>query len=70
MTRPDISAAAEARIKGLVELRDCVQELIGLQMDGSVTDDEIKEKQQELNQLYDTFSGKYGLINERGNSLA
>ena len=70
MTRPDISAAAEARIKGLVELRDCVQELIGLQMDGSVTDDEIKEKQQELNQLYDTFSGKYGLINERGNRLA
>ena len=57
-------------IKGMVRLRDCVQELIDLQMDAATPDSDIREKQVELNQLYDDFSAKYGLINDRGNRLA
>ena len=56
--------------KGLVGLRDCVQELIDLQMDAAVPDSTIREKQAELNSLYDSFSSKYGLINDRANRLA
>lgn len=70
MVRPDLNATAEARVKGLVGLRDCVQELIDLQMDASVPDSAITQKQAELNQLYDNFSAKYGLINDRANRLA
>ena len=70
MVRPDLNATAEARIKGMVRLRDCVQELIDLQMDAATPDSDIREKQVELNQLYDDFSTKYGLINDRGNRLA
>ena len=70
MVRPDLNATAEARIKGMVRLRDCVQELINLQMDAATPDSDIREKQVELNQLYDDFSAKYGLINDRGNRLA
>ena len=70
MVRPDLNAAAEVRIKGLVEIRDCVQRLIDLQMDASVTDGEIRQQQAELNRLYDSFSEKFGLINDRGNRLA
>ena len=70
MVRPDLNATAEARIKGMVRLRDCVQELIDLQMDAATPDSDIREKQVELNQLYDDFSAKYGLINDRGNRLA
>ena len=70
MVRPDLNATAEARVKGLVGLRDCVQELIDLQMDAAVPDSTIREKQSELNQLYDSFSAKYGLINDRANRLA
>ena len=70
MVRPDLNATAEARIKGMVRLRDCVQELIDLQMDAATPDSDIREKQMELNQLYDDFSAKYGLINDRGNRLA
>ena len=70
MVRPDLNATAEARVKGLVELRDCVQELIDLQMDAAVPDSTIREKQAELNSLYDSFSSKYGLINDRANRLA
>ena len=69
MVRPDLNATAEARVKGLVELRDCVQELIDLQMDAAVLDSTITQKQAELNQLYDSFSAKYGLINDRANRL-
>ena len=57
-------------MKGLVGLRDCVQELIDLQMDAAVPDSAIQEKQAELNRLYDSFSAKYGLINDRANRLA
>ena len=70
MVRPDLNTTAEARVKGLVGLRDCVQELIDLQMDAAVSDSTIREKQAELNSLYDSFSSKYGLINDRANRLA
>ncbi len=70
MARPDLSAAAEARVKGMVSLRDCVQELIALQMDPATPDSAIRDQQAELNRLYDDFSAKYGLINDRANRLA
>ena len=70
MVRPDLNATAEARVKGMVRLRDCVQELIDLQMDATTPDSDIREKQAELNRLYDDFSAKYGLINDRANRLA
>ena len=70
MVRPDLNTTAEARVKGLVGLRDCVQELIDLQMDAAVPDSTITQKQAELNSLYDSFSSKYGLINDRANRLA
>ena len=70
MVRPGLNATAEARIKGMVGLRDCVQELIDLQMDAATPDSDIREKQAELNRLYDDFSAKYGLINDRANRLA
>ena len=54
----------------MVGLRGCVQELIELQMDAAVPDSDIQEKQAELNRLYDDFSAKYGLINDRANRLA
>ncbi|MGN1025855.1 MAG: hypothetical protein ACI4P4_05565, partial [Faecousia sp.] len=70
MVRPDLNATAEARVKGMVALRDCVYQLIDLQMDEYTPDSAIREKQGELNRLYDAFSAKYGLINDRGNRLA
>ena len=70
MVRPDLNATAEARVKGMVRLRDCVQELIDLQMDAATPDSDIREKQAELNRFYDDFSAKYGLINDRANRLA
>ena len=70
MVRPERNASAEARVKGLVGLRNCVQELIDLQMDASAPDSAITQKQAELNRLYDGFSAKYGLINDRANRLA
>ena len=70
IVRPDLNATAEARVKGMVGLRDCVQQLIDLQMDAATPDSEIREKQAELNRLYDDFSAKYGLINDRANRLA
>ena len=70
MVRPDLNATAEARVKGLVELRDCVQQLIDLEMDAGASDADIQAQMTELNRLYDSFSEKYGLINDRGNRLA
>ena len=55
MVRPDLNATAEARVKGLVGLRDCVQELIDLQMDAAVPDSTIREKQAELNSSMTAF---------------
>ena len=70
MVRPDLNATAETRVKGLVGLRECVQQLIDLQMDAATPDSAIRDKQAELNRLYDSFSAKYGLINDRANRLA
>ena len=70
MVRPDLNATAEARIRGLVELRDCVQRLIDLEMDAAMPDAAIQEQMAELNRFYDAFSAKYGLINDRANRLA
>ena len=70
MVRPDLNATAEARVKGLVGLRDCVQRLIDLEMDAAAPDADIREQMAELNRLYDAFSAKYGLINDRANRLA
>ena len=70
MVRPDLNTTAEARVKGLVGLRECVQQLIDLQMDAATPDSAIQDKQAELNSLYDSFSAKYGLINDRANRLA
>ena len=69
MVRPDLNATAEARVKGLVELRDCVQRLIDLEMDAAMPDADIREQMAELNRLYDDFSAKYGRINDRANRL-
>ena len=70
MEKQDLSGAAKERITGMVELRDCVRELIALQMDEFTPDSAIQKKQAELNRLYDEFSGKFGLINDRTNQRA
>ncbi|MBR2896154.1 MAG: DEAD/DEAH box helicase family protein, partial [Oscillospiraceae bacterium] len=70
MVKPELSATAKERVKGLVRLRDCTQKLIAQQMDGYQSDDAIRETQAELNRLYDAFTAKHGLINSRGNELA
>jgi len=70
MVRPDLNATAIERIKGMLALSTCVHELIDLQMDETIPDSAIAEKQAELNRLYDSFTEKYGLINSRGNKLA
>ena len=63
----NLSVTAENRVKSLIELRDCVRELINLQLD-DYSDDVIKVQQQKLNELYDSFINKYGLINSRANA--
>ena len=70
MARPDLSAAAEARVRGMVSLRDCVRELIALQMDPATPDGAIRDQQAELNRRYDAYTAKYGLLNSRGNAQA
>ena len=70
MVRPDLNATAKERIKGMLALSTCVHELIDLQMNETIPDSAIQEKQGELNRLYDSFTEKYGLINSRGNKLA
>ena len=70
MVKPDLNATAKERVKGMVQLRDCVQKLIGQQMDGFTSDEAIHQTQRELDALYDSFTEKYGLINARANSLA
>ena len=70
MVKPDLNATAEVRVKGLVGLRDCVQQLIDLEMDAAAPDADIQAQMAELNRRYDDFSAKYGLINDRANRLA
>ena len=68
MVRPELNETAKARVMGMVDLRDCVQKLINLQLDEYTADAAIFQAQAELNRLYDAFSAKYGLINSRGSS--
>lgn len=69
MTPVEVSATAENRIKGMIAIRNSVRTLIELQTE-DYPDSEIKVEQERLNRLYDTFSGKYGLINSRANTSA
>ena len=69
MTPVEVSATAENRIKGMIDIRNSVRTLIELQTE-DYPDSEIKAEQERLNRLYDTFSGKYGLINSRANTSA
>ena len=65
----DVSEKAEQRMKGMVAIRDCTQELINFQLE-EYPDEMIKNKQTELNQLYDDFSKKFGLISSQTNKRA
>ena len=65
----EVSVTAENRIRGMIELRECVRRLIEYQTEG-YPDEDIAAEQQKLNVLYDNFTAKYGLINSRGNKLA
>ena len=69
MTPAAASVTAENRIKGLVQIRDCVRKLIEYQTE-DYPDDLIHTEQENLNRLYDSFTKQYGLINNRGNYLA
>ena len=69
MSPVEVSATAENRIKGMIGMRDCVRNLIELQTE-DYPDSEIKQAQQKLNTLYDSFTKKYGLINSRANTSA
>ena len=69
MTRPVLNQMTQERIKGMIELRDCVRKLIDLQLtDGN--DAEIRAQQAELGRLYDAFSAEYGIINDKANGRA
>ena len=69
MTKPNLSQPAQERVKGLIALRDCTRRLIDAQMSDEA-DDTIHQLQGELNRLYDDFTAKHGLINERTNNQA
>ena len=69
MTPAAASVTAENRIKGLIQIRDCVRKLIEYQTE-DYPDDLIHTEQENLNRLYDSFTKQYGLINSRGNYLA
>ena len=64
----EVSVTAENRIRGMIELRECVRRLIEYQTEG-YPDEDIESEQQKLNALYDSFTSKYGLISSRGNKL-
>ena len=70
LIKQDLSNIAKERIKALVELRDCTQQLISMQMDEDMPGTPIQNQQAELNRLYDSFNAKFGLINDRANRLA
>ena len=69
MSPVEVSATAENRIKGMIGIRDCVRNLIELQTE-DYPDSEIKQAQEKLNTMYDSFTKKYGLINSRANTSA
>lgn len=69
MQPASVSMTAENRIKGLIQIRDCVRKLIEYQTD-DYPEEMIRTEQENLNRLYDAYTAKYGLINSRGNYLA
>ena len=69
MNPVEVSVTAENRIRGMIHLRDCVRKLIDYQAEG-YPDEDIQREQRNLNDLYDDYTKKYGLLSSRGNSLA
>lgn len=69
MNPVEVSKTAESRIRGMIQLRDCVRTLLEYQTE-DYPEEEIKTQQAKLNALYDRFTKEYGLINSRGNSIA
>ena len=69
LNKVELNDTAKNRVKGMVEIRDCVRDLIEYQTN-DFPDYEIKKQQEKLNNLYDNFTKKYGIINSRGNSSA
>ena len=69
MQPASVSMTAENRIKGLIQIRDCVRKLIEYQTE-DYPEEMICTEQENLNRLYDVYTAKYGLINSRGNYLA
>ena len=70
MNQVKMPAATAERVKGMVLIRDTVRELIAMQMEESVTDEEIQKQQEKLNQVYDTYTAKYGVIGSNANKRA
>ena len=69
MAEQDLPITTISRIKGMIELRDCVRDLIDLQTE-DYPEENIKVAQAKLNRMYDNYVKKYGIINSRGNRLA
>ena len=67
MTRPVLNQTTQERVKGMIELRDCTRRLIDAQINDA-TDDDIHQRQDELNRTYDDFTTRYGLISDRANN--
>ena len=65
-----LPAATAERVKGMVKIREVVRELIDLQMEENATDEAIQELQVKLNQVYDTYTEKYGVIGSNANKRA
>ena len=70
MNQVKMPAATAERVKGMVAIRDTVRELIAMQMEEFVTDEEIQKQQEKLNQVYDTYTVKYGVIGSNANKRA
>lgn len=69
MAKIELSKTAKSRVIGMIEIRDCIRQLIEYQKE-DYPDSDIRQEQKKLNTLYDNFTKEYGLINSRGNSLA
>ena len=70
MNQVKMPAVTAERVKGMVAIRDTVRELIAMQMEEFVTDEEIQKQQEKLNQVYDTYTAKYGVIGSNANKRA
>lgn len=65
-----LPATTAERVKGMVEIREVVRELIALQMEENTADEAIRELQVKLNQVYDAYTEKYGVIGSNANKRA